>query len=218
MTKMREKYIVDMVNLAMLKDDTKDGLTYDTVFSVEGMMDFSRTASENSTKVYYDGRLGVVVYDATSEEVELTLYGLDPATAAKMWNDEYDETTGQYIKVPNAPRHYFALQARNGYVNDPAKRYFTYYKVSLAELTDEQIKGMSESYSHNPLTVKATVVETAYQEERTTALGDTVKTGLTFHAIDDDVVPGIDWETEYFTKVNTPAEIKAICEAALAQE
>lgn len=215
MAKMREKYVVDMVKLSQLKNDTKTGLEYGDVFEVDGMMDFSRTASENSTKVFYDGRLGSVVYDATTEELELSLYGIAPDVAAKMWNDEYNETTGQYIKVPNAPRPYFALQARNGYTNDPAHRYFTYYKISLAELTDEQIKGMSDSYSHNPLKVKATVLETEYKEERTTALGDKVNAALCFHSIDDDVVDGINWETKYFEKVNKPSEITAICEEAL---
>ena len=211
MPKIRTKYIVDMVTLSQLTSDTKDGLTYGEKFSVEGAMDFATTSSENSTKIHYDGILGAVVYDDTATELELSLFDITPDTAAKMWNDYYDETTGLYVKVPNAPKHYFALQARNGYVNSTAHRYFTYYKISLAELTDEQIKGLSESYSHSPLKVKATVLQTVYKEDKTTALGDEVKTGLKFASIDDDVVEGIDWETEYFEKVNTPAEIKAIC-------
>ena len=214
MSKIREKYTVDMVTLSQLTTDTKAELVYGDSFVLEGMQDFSHTTSENSTPVYYDARHADNVYDAVKEEIELTLYGITPATAAKIWNDSYDETTGQYTKVPGSVKPVFAVQARNGYVKDTAKRYFTFYKVEFAELSDEQIKNMSDSYSANPLKIKGTVMETKHQVEYTTALGDKVKAGLRFDSIDDDVIEGIDWETEYFAKVNTPDEIKAICTAA----
>lgn len=209
-TKIREKYTVDMVTLSQLLTDTKEELTYGEKFLMEGMQDFSHTVSENSQPIYYDARHADNVYDAQKEEIELTFYGITPENLAKILNYAYDTTTGQFTKVPGAKRPCFALQARNGYVKDTAKRYFTFYKVEFAELSDEQIKNMSESYSANPVKLKGVVMETKHQVEYTTILGDKVKAGLRFDSIDDDVVEGIDWETEYFTKVNKPDEIKAI--------
>lgn len=207
---VREMYTVDMVTLSQLVTDTKAELTYGEKFTLDGMQDFSHTTSENSTPRYADATHYDNVYDAVKEEIELTLIGITPANLAKIMNDKYDETTGQYVKVPGAPKPIFALQYRNGYINDTAKRYNTFFKTQFAELSDEQIKNMNESYSANPVKLKGTVMETKHQVESVTALGDTVKAGLRFASIDDDVVDGIDWETVYFEKVNKPDEIDAI--------
>jgi phi13 family phage major tail protein len=210
MSKIREKYTVDQVHLSPLTTDTKEELTYGESFVLEGMQDFAHTVTENSTPIYYDARHADNVYDAQKEEIELTLFGITPENLAKILNYAYDKTTGQFTKVPGATRPQFALQARNGYIKDTAKRYFTFYKVEFAELSDEQIKNMSESYSANPIKLKGVVMETKHQVEYITINGDNVKAGLRFDAIDDDVVESVDWETVYFEKVNTPAEIKAI--------
>lgn len=210
MSKMREKYTVDQLHLSPLITDTKEELTYGEAFMLEGMQDYSHTVSENSTPVYYDARHADNVYDAQKEEIELTLYGISPENLAKILNYAYDETTGQFTKVPGAARPQFAVQFRNGFINDTAKRYNTFNKVQFAELSDEQIKNMSESYSANPVKLKGVVMDTKHQVEYTTINGDKVKAGLRFNSIDDDVVEGIDWETVYFEKVHTPAEIKTI--------
>ena len=181
-------------------------------------MDFSRTYSQNSNKKYYDAKLQKVIYDAANEELEITLAGITPATAAKIWNDYYDEATGQYIRMPDAPKPTFGFQARNGFVDDPAHRYFTYYNISIAELSDEQIKGMTESYSETTLKVKATVIPTVYKTTRTTALGDKVKSSLTIHELYDDAADlNIDWETVYFENILTPEQFDTLVAEAKAE-
>lgn len=208
---VKEMYTVDMVTLTPINQDTKAELTYgEKSLKLEAMQDFSHTTTENSNPRYADATHYDNVYDAVKEEIELTLIGITPANLAMIMNDKYDETTGQYVKIPGSPKPYFAVQYRNGYINDTAKRYNAFYKVQFAELSDEQIKNMSESYSANPVKLKGTVMETKYQIESTTALGDTVKHGLRYNSVDDDVVDGIDWETVFFEKVSTPAEIDAI--------
>ncbi len=211
---VREMYKVDMVTFSQVTSDTKDDIVYGESFTLEAMQDFSHTISENSNPRYADARHWDNVYDAIKEEIEMSFIGITPANMAKIQNDKYDETTGQYVKVPGSPRPVFAVQYRNGFINDTAKRYNTFFKVQFAEISDEQIKNMSESYSANPIKLKGTVMETNYQVETETSLGDKVKAGLRSTFIDDDVAEGIDWETEYFAKVNKPADIDEIVASA----
>lgn len=214
---VRELYTVDMVTLSQLTSDTKNGVVYGESFTLEAMQDYSHTVSENSNPRYADASHWDNVYDAPKEEIELSFIGITPANMAKIQNDKYDETTGQYVKVPGSPRPTFALQFRNGFINDTAKRYNTFFKVQFAELSDEQIKNMSESYSANPIKLKGTVMETIYKVESETALGDKVKAGLRYAYVDDDVAEGIDWETVYFEKVNKPDEIDAIAKGTTTE-
>lgn len=98
---------------AVLTQDTKEGLTYETPFYVAGTSELSKETASETESHYYDNMAAVVIDSVGADTVNVNVSAVPLSVIAKLTGQTYDEKTGTLIE-DNSVAPYVAL----GYITE----------------------------------------------------------------------------------------------------
>lgn len=96
------------LKIALLKEDTSEGLTYETPIEFGGVASISSEANESSGTKYYDNGARIVTTAEGEDTYTLATSVIDDLVRSKIEGRIYDEATGMLIGTPKK-RPYVAI-------------------------------------------------------------------------------------------------------------